>query len=79
MKPLNKKNKAKLLIQIATDLKSVTRMSDALAKNACKHLNVGRQDEALNALLDIEPRIHDAKKLFLLATYVNDLGNYGDG
>ncbi len=79
MKPISKKDKAKLLTQIASDLESVTRVSDALAKNTCKHLKAGRQDEALNALLDTEPRIHDAKKLFLLATYVNGLGNYGNG
>ncbi len=77
MKPLNNKDKTKLLRQIVQDLKSATGITDAIAKQAGEELKAGRSDNAICALLEIEPRIYDAKKLFLLATYVKNLGNYG--
>lgn len=77
MKPITNKDKAKLLRQIVQDLKSVTTIADAIAKQAYEDLNAGRSDNAISALLEIQPRLYDAKKLFLLSTYVNDLGTFG--
>ncbi len=77
MKPINNKVRAKLLRLIVQDLKSATAIADAIAKQAQEDLMAGRSDNAISALLEIEPRLYDAKKLFLLSTYVNDLGTQG--
>lgn len=76
MRPLTGDEQEKLMGQITKDLKAATGMAHAGAKNACVNLKAGRHDDALHALLEIEPKLYDAKKLFVLATYVNGLGKY---
>ena len=69
--------KAKLLEQIAKDLETVTKQAHATAKSASNTIKAGRIDGCLQTILEIEPKLYDAKKLFVLATYVNGLGQYG--
>ena len=77
MKPISKKDKTKLLRQIVQDLKLATGIAGAIAKQAHEDLKAGRSERALSTLPEIEPRIYDAEKLFLRASYVKDLGNHG--
>ncbi len=77
MAKIKQDEKAKLLKQIAKDLEAVTRQAHSAAKSASNNVKVGRMDDCLQAMLEIEPKLYDAKKLFVLATYVNGLGQYG--
>ncbi len=77
MAKINKTEKAKLLEQIARDLEAVTKQAHSAAKSASNDIKAGRMKDCLQAMLEVEPKLYDAKKLFVLATYVNGLGQYG--
>lgn len=76
MAKIKQVEKAKLLVQIAADLKAATGQAHSAAKRAANDIKSGRPDDCLRAMLEIEPKLYDAKKLFVLATYVDGLGNY---
>ena len=77
MSKIKRAEKSKLLEQIAKDLEVVTKQAHSAAKSASNDIKAGRMDDCLQAMLDIEPKLYDAKKLFVMATYVNGLGQYG--
>lgn len=77
MAKIKRTEKAKLLQQIARDLETATKQAHSAARSASRNIKSGRMDECLQAMLEIEPKLYDAKKLFLMATYVNGLGQYG--
>ena len=77
MTKVKNKHKAKLLAQIARDMEAATGMAHAASKAAVTRCDAGRFDEALIAILEAEPRLYDANKLMVLATYVNGIGTYG--
>ena len=68
--------KAKLLMQIAKDIETATGQAHAAARSAVNEAKVGRPEGCLQAILEVEPKLYDAKKLFGLATYINDIGQY---
>ncbi len=69
------KHKTKLLHQIAEDMHSATRVADAAASAALKHMQAGRPEEAMHSILEVEPKLYDAQKLMSLSTYVSSIGN----
>lgn len=77
MAKIKRNEKAKLLLQIAKDLEAATGQAHSAAKSAANDIKAGRVDDCLRAMLEIEPKLYDARKLFVMATYVNGLGDYG--
>lgn len=76
MAKIRRKEKAKLLEQIAKDLETATRQAHSAAGSALNDAKAGRMDDCVQAMLEIEPRLYDAQKLFVMATYVNGLGQH---
>ncbi len=76
MKSLKNKEQIRLLKLIAADLKAAIGSAHAASKTAHLEITSGRIDVCLKSMLEIEPKLYDAKKLFVLATYVNGLGKH---
>jgi len=76
MKPLKTKHAARLLHLIAADIKAATGAAQASANTATTNAKVGRVEEAMQSLLEAEPKLYDAQRLLSLATYVKQLGCY---
>jgi len=76
MKLLKKKHTAQLLHLIAADIKAATSVAQAAAYAATTNAKAGRVDEAMQSILEAEPKLYDAQKLLSLATYVTQLGRY---
>ena len=76
MKPLKTKHAARLLHLIAADIKAATGAAQAAANTATTNAKAGRVAEAMQSILEAEPKLYDAQKLLSLATYVTQLGCY---
>ncbi len=73
---LKSKHTAHLLHMIASDIKAATGSAHAAAKAAETNARVGRMDDAMQSILEVEPKIYDAQKLLTLSTYVSQIGRY---
>ena len=76
MNLLKKKHTAQLLYLIAADIKAATGAAQAAANTATTNAKAGRVAEAMQSILEAEPKLYDAQKLLSLATYVTQLGCY---
>ena len=76
MKQLKPKHAARLLQMIAADIKTATSSAHAAAGAAGTNARAGRVEEAMQSILEAEPKLYDAQRLLSLATYVKQIGRY---
>ena len=76
MKPIKTKQAARLLHLIAADIKAATGAAQAAANTATTNAKAGRVEEAMQSILEAEPKLYDAQRLLSLSTYVKQLGCY---
>ncbi len=68
MKRLKSKHAARLLQLIAADIRATTGSAHAAAKAAGINARAGRVEEAMQSILEAEPKLYDAQRLMSLAT-----------
>jgi hypothetical protein len=76
MKRLKTKHAARLLQLIAADIRAATGLAHAAAKAAGINARAGRVEDAIQSILEAEPKLYDAQRLMSLATNVKQIGRY---
>jgi hypothetical protein len=76
MRKLKTKHAARLLQLIAGDIKAATGSAHAAVKAAGINARAGRVEEAMQSILEPEPKLYVAQRLMSLATYVDQIGRY---
>ena len=76
MKRLKSKHAARLLQLISADIKAATGSAHAAAKAAGTNARAWRVEEAIQSILEAEPKLYDAQRLMSLARYVKQIGRY---
>jgi hypothetical protein len=69
--PLKRKIADRLVLIASRDIAAAAHSIAAMAEIAEKCAAEGDRDEALQILLDLEPKLHDARKLLELASFAS--------
>lgn len=69
--PLKRKHANALVLTAARDIAAAARTVRRIAQDAEAQARAGNRARALQILLDVEPQLHDARKLLDLASFAH--------